>query len=246
MRILAIGAISLALAALGIRLLRLARRSGGPERWLGVAFLAAGAAAFLLPVAALEALSPATARAIALAAQGGFSLAIASLVVFAWRVFRADSRIAMHAATALVAGNLFAGAAVIGAGLPVPTGALGLAVILTRCTALVWLFAESALYARQMRRRVRLGLADPVLADRFALWSIWTGALAFVPLFVLAMRAAGLLEAPAPGAPLSPGIRAVLAAVALSGGAAVAAGWLAFFPPHAYRRWIVRRSPTSH
>jgi len=242
-RILAIGMISLALAWLGVRLLRLARASGGPERWLGLAFLCAGIAAFLLPLAALDGISPAAARGIALAAQGGFSLAIAALAAFAWRVFRADSQLAARLAIALVTANLFAGAAVIGAGLPVPVGPLGLVVIGVRSAALLWLFAESALYATRMRRRVRLGLADPVVANRFLLWSIWTGALAFVPLFVLALRGAGLLEAPVHGAPLAPGIRAVFVVLGLAGASAGAAGWLAFFPPPAYRRWIARRAP---
>jgi hypothetical protein len=54
MRILSIGLVSLALALLGARLLRLARHTGAqPERWLGLAFLCAGASTWLLPLAAI-------------------------------------------------------------------------------------------------------------------------------------------------------------------------------------------------
>jgi hypothetical protein len=246
MRVLAIGLVSLALILLGFRLLRLARLTrASPERWLGLAFLCAGASAWMLPVAALEGIGPERARLFALSAQCGMTGATAFLVVFAWRVFRADSRVAGSAAIGLITANVAAGAAVVASGSPVPVGALGLLVILARSAALLWLFFESALYAQRMRRRLRLGLADAIVANRFVLWSIWTGALAVVPLFVLALRATGALEAPVHGAPLPAGIRAALAMVGLGGAAAVVAGGLAFFPPASYQRWIARRASVT-
>jgi hypothetical protein len=108
-------------------------------------------------------------------------------------------------------------------GMPVPVGVLGLLTIGSRSAALLWLFFESASYARSMRRRLRLGLADPIVANRFVLWAIWTGALALIPLFVL-------------------GLRAALAVLGAGGATAVAAGWLAFFPPASYQRWIGARA----
>jgi hypothetical protein len=171
--------------------------------------------------------------------------AIACITVFAWQVFRPGSRAGCALAALLVAGNLAAGGAVVLGGAPVPLGGLGLAVACARASALGWLFVESTLFARTMRRRLRLGLADPVVANRFALWSVWTGAFAGIPLFAVALRALRLLEAPLPGEPLSAGLLAVLSALGLGGAVAAVAVWLAFFPPSRYRRWVAAGAPTS-
>ena len=246
MPLLATGLVSLALLGLGGRLLRLARRTGkAPERWLGLAFACAGASAWLLPLAASEGLAAAHAQRIALAAQVGLTGAVALLAVFTWRAFRPDSRRAAALAALVIAANAGACLALVASGAALPSGPLGLVAVLARCAALVWLFGESTRYAARMRRRLALGLADPVVANRFLLWSIWTGALAAIPLFVLVLRATGALEPPAPGAPLPAAARAALAVLAAGGGLAAAAGWLAFFPPAAYRRWIAGTGPAA-
>jgi hypothetical protein len=238
-RLIALGLVSFAVGLLGVRLLGLARRTGAaPERWLGAAFLLAGASGWLLPLAALEPVSHDVARRIALAGQAGLGGAVCCLVAFACTAFHAGSAAARALALALVAANASGVLAVIASGTPVPTAALGFFVLLARRAGLLWLFAESARYAVLMRRRVRIGLGDPVVANRFVLWSIWTGALALIPLFVLALRAAGVLGAVEPGAPLPPGMRAALAALGMGGAVAFGAGWLAFFPPVAYLRWV--------
>jgi hypothetical protein len=248
MRLLFLGLVSLGLAALGVRLVRLSRRTGAsPERWLGLAFLLAGASAWLLPLAASQELrlGAETARGIAFVAQGGMTGALVCLVLFTWQVFRAGSAMGRRFALALIAANVATGVAMLLAATPVPVGGVGLAVIVVRCVSLLWLFLESALHAQRMRRRVRLGLGDPIVANRFTLWSIWTGALACIPLFVLALRATGVLVEPVPGEPLPVALRAILVVLAAGGGAAVAAGWLAFFPPASYRRWITARAAAS-
>lgn len=246
MRLVAIAIVSLALAALGARLLGLARRSGEePERWLGLAFASAGTSVWLLPLAASGALAPEPSRLLALAAQAGITGAVVGFALFVWRVFRPASRPAAVFAVGLIAANVAAGGAVVASGTPVPVGAVGLATILARCAVLLWMFFESSVHARRMRRRLRLGLADPVIANRFVLWSIWTGALALIPLFVLALRALGLLVAAAPGAPIPATLGAVLAALGAGGAAAAVAVWLAFFPPPSYARWLVAHAPTA-
>jgi len=246
MPLLATALVCLALLALGGRLLRLARQTGKtPERWLGLAFACAGASVWLLPLAASGGLAAAQAQRIALAGQVGLTGAVSLLAVFTWRAFRPDSRRAAALAALVILANVGTCLAVVASGAPLPSGPLGLAAVLARSAALVWPFAESTGYAARMRRRLALGLADPVVANRFVLWSIWTGALAAIPLFVLALRAAGALEPPAPGAPIPVAARAALAVLAGGGGLAAAAGWLAFFPPAAYRRWIAATSPAG-
>ena len=239
MRLLVIGLVSVGLAMLGIRLLRLSRRTGAlPEFWLGLAFAFAGPSAALLPLAATEGMATPLARGLAFTAQAGMTAAVACLVVFTWRVFRADSVLARWLFGTLIAANVIAGAAVLLGDTPIPVGRVGLAVILVRSFSLLWLFFESARYARKMRRRVRLGLGDPLVANRFALWSIWTGAIACIPLFVLLLRVLGVLVEVAPGEPIPGPVRAILAVIGVAGAAALGAGWLAFFPPAAYQRWI--------
>ena len=243
MRLLIIGLVSLGLAVLGARLLRQSHRSGArPEFWLGLAFAFAGASAWLLPLAATEGMRTSLARGLAFTAQGGMSIAIACLVVFTTSVFRAESSAARWLAVALIAANAATGYAVLQSGLPLPVGRVGLAVIVTRCVSLLWLFLESAGYAQRMRRRVRLGLGDPIVANRFTLWSIWTGALACIPLFVLMLRVLGVLVEPLPGEPLPGSVRAILVVLGSAGAAALGAGWLAFFPPTSYQRWVATRA----
>ncbi len=238
MRLVLMGVVSVLLVSLGVRLLRASRLAGAkPELLLGLGFVLAGVSAWLIPLAASEGMPEATAKGIAFAAQTGMSVAVALLSRFAWLVFRPDSVAARWLAFSLIAANLAVPLALAGQGAPVPTGALGVAVPLSRCSVLLWLFVESVSYSRQMRRRVSLGLAEPMVANRFTLWAIWTGALAFIPLFTLSMRALGILVGPATG---------VLVPV-LGGGLAVAlvACWLAFFPTAGYRRWIERRAAAA-
>jgi len=134
---------------------------------------------------------------------------------------------------------------VLQSGLPLPVGRVGLAIILTRSFSLLWLFLESAAYAQRMRRRARLGLGDPIVANRFTLWSIWTGALACIPLFVLTLRVLGVLVEPVPGEPLPGSVRAILLVLGSAGAAALGAGWLAFFPPASYQRWVAARASVA-
>lgn len=240
MGIALMGLVSAGLVALGVRLLRLSRRTQArPELWLALAFGFAGGFAWLVPLAARDGLGHETARAVAFTAQGGLTVAIAFLALFTGSVFR-PAPPARWIAPLLVAMNLAATASLVASGTPLPVGRVAFFVLLSRCAVLLWLFAESALYARRMRRRIRLGIGDPLVANRFTLWAIWTGALACIPLFVLALRMLGLLVEVAPGAPIPPAVRAIIAVLGMGGAAALVACWLAFFPPAFYRGWITR------
>ena len=244
MRLTLFAIVSGLLLLLAARLLRSSRRSGGrPEWWLGLAFGAVGATVWLIPFAAREGMAPEAAKTAALAAQLGISASIAGLARFTWLVFRPTSGAAGLLAGALIAANLAGGAALVATRTAVPVGALGLAVLSCRAAVMFWLFAESAHYARAMQLRLRLGLAEPLVANRFVLWSIWTGALAFVPAFVLALRISGLIDEPVPGQPLPVALRAVFAALGAGLAVALAACWLAFYPTAWYRSWIERRAP---
>ncbi len=79
-----------------------------------------------------------------------------------------------------------------------------------------------------MKRRVSLGLAEPIVANRFALWTIAsvTG-IVFLFTSVPPMFAIGEVW-----------IAIDLVVFAVAGLATAGAYWLAFFPPESFRRYI--------
>ena len=95
-----------------------------------------------------------------------------------------------------------------------------------------WLAAESFAYYARMRRRMALGLAEPLLANRFLLWGLAsvTAALSIWVVNVPALVGAG---ASAGGSALL--VVCILITSAL-GIATVSIYWLTFFPPSWYRR----------
>jgi hypothetical protein len=100
-------------------------------------------------------------------------------------------------------------------------------------TPCVWMCLEAMLSRRAAQKRVRLGLCEPIVANRYLLLALFGG---FQTLACLA----DLSFAADIG-----GNQAVsLVSDALLGGseiASVAVLWLAFFPPPFYTNWITRR-----
>jgi ethanolamine transporter EutH len=94
-----------------------------------------------------------------------------------------------------------------------------------------------------MQKRVGLGLADPIVSNRFGLWSIWMGGLTLMLGIVLVLRLLGLFFGLEPSMmsiilpQVLPLLRLLLASVALVAGTAV---WLTFFPPRFYARRLQR------
>jgi hypothetical protein len=187
LRVAGVGLFVLTCFAVGIRMLWLARRTRElPELALGVALLASGGLGGVLTFLGAERADALGAAAAPVRAGGLVCLAVGagSLWVFTWRVFRPESRGAAAlcaAALALLALGLVADLGVVGAPdfdtlrWQSPLSRLGFAL---RLGAYAWAAVESARYGRAMRRRARLGLADPELARRFLLWAV-AGAAAF-------------------------------------------------------------------
>lgn len=97
----------------------------------------------------------------------------------------------------------------------------------------IWGALEAFRYYGLMRKRVRHGLSDPVVANRFLLWGVATS---LGVLLVASFQIGGVL-----------GYGTVSAAVLLSAGSylglpAALLFWLTFFAPRAYRRWVERHS----
>ena len=171
-----------------------------------------------------------------------FSLTGIELVyVFTWRVFHASARwarmvpvlagvaLAVQLAGLLIASQRGGTMAEI---LP-HTRPWGLAIVGMVALAFGWTAFESLRYHARLRRRLPLGLADPVVANRVLLWGV-----SGVATWCLCTALAGSMLAGQ--APLRDPLP--LAIIALSGIVTSLAWYLAFLPPAAWTRMLRRRA----
>ena len=232
--------------AVGTRLVRLARRTGGfPEWMLGTACLAGPGV--LAPCLALVVALPGpewVVRAAACIGQLAYAVFCAVMLLFTWQCFRKDARWARWL-TGLATATGLAGAALgIARALGLAeAGQLGdmdhLSYRLLALASLVghaWTALESFLYYGRMRRRARLGLADPVVTNRFLLWG-WVGAAALVasgvPFVVGLLGGDSFNHVPT---------RLVGAAAIIFGSVCLQ---LAFLPPQSYVAWLTAKATSA-
>jgi hypothetical protein len=97
----------------------------------------------------------------------------------------------------------------------------------------LWASYESLAYYRRMRRRRALGLADPLVANRFLVWGI-AFLLTFAAIWTVTFPAL-LGLSPEEQQRVSP---FSLLLTAVWGTGSVGAQWLTFFPPRWYRAWM--------
>jgi hypothetical protein len=102
----------------------------------------------------------------------------------------------------------------------------------------VWVSFEPLRYHVRMRRRLELGLADPVVVDRFLLWGV--GSASRLVLVIGGVGGALLVRNLEPAAALAVS-RVVLVGTSICGLLASIAYWLAFYPSPRYLRWVERR-----
>jgi hypothetical protein len=231
-------------AVVGVRLVLLARRTRAlPELLLGSAILGTAVLGYGTLVASLilrggemggDAVSP---LAVFLSGAGQIlhDAGVTCFLLFTVYVFRREDRWARHVACVALL-LLWGGLAWGAAHGSFRTGNVG--TLAWYCEyAVVWTYpvwnaVEALRYGAMMRRRVRLGFADPLVANRFALWGLGSvfSALAIgiasIPFF--------LMDQPELLASATPPIRV---ATAIAGLASVSCSYLAFLPP----AWYVRR-----
>lgn len=221
-------------AVVGVRLVLLARRTRQlPELALGAALLLMGAVGYPLSIAARKGLGAeagladaALGAALAFQDAGCAAMAIAT----AW-TFRGAApwarRLAGLFAVALAASwavQAATGDFAVEAGHTLPYW-VGFAL---RALAFTWSAAESWAYYAVLRRRLRLGLADAIVSDRFRLWAVSaTGVTAGFGIFLLALLSGTDVAA-------SPWVLASTSAVGCVSSVTL---WLSFLPP----RWYLRR-----
>jgi hypothetical protein len=102
----------------------------------------------------------------------------------------------------------------------------------------LWVGLEPLAYHVKLRRRVALGLAEPLVADRFLLWGV--GSLARAALIVLGAVSGLVLPGVAAGA-REAFTAATLLLASLLGVLTAGTYWLTFNPTPAYVRWVERR-----
>jgi hypothetical protein len=236
----AIGLLVLVSLAVSCRMLWLRAKGGGtPELLLGLMLFFTVGIGYPALIAAGRA-DAETARALFglsnVCTNGGFAL----LFVFTWRVFRARERWAAllaGAGVSLLLANLVLRVhdAIVQSELRLGGEAVGQSLLQAGpvCVAYLWTAWESLRYYAQMRRRLRLGLADPVIVDRFLLW----GCMALAVFIGIVLNTVALaLHVDILASPL------VLFGSSCTGLTQAILLFLAFLPPRAYLEWVRSRA----
>jgi len=236
-----------AMVTLGLRLAQLARRTRQlPEALLAAHFLFCCTLGYVLQgsghALAIEPDAPRALVATLLAIGHGASLiGVGSVLFFNYLVFRRGTKLGRG----LVAG----GAAMLVAGY-VGYGASGgfwhgrpegfwFWLLYSGFSAVsIWTLAEPLLYFVTLRKRMVLGLADPLVVDRLLLWGIGSVA----RFAMLAVGAFAMLRLAGDASDLAAIAAPTFLASGLCGIVVAICYWLAFFPPRAYKQAVLRRS----
>jgi hypothetical protein len=239
----AVGGLVFVLASilLGIRLLLLAHRTRElPELSIGLALLLMGGLGYPLIMTARMAVRLAPPTRVSVMAFAVVLMAVGMLAVgvFTWQVFRPAKRwplgvivgaaVSMLACMALQAsGPGFEAAAFYNQG-------LGFRLFLLHSAlASGWGAAESLLAWSRLSRRLRLGLADPVVTERVLLWAVASLASATIS---ATSTIAGFLGVNFAATTFGAAVTAPLGLISAG------AMWLEFLPPAAYLRWVRERA----
>jgi hypothetical protein len=245
MQALAAAGIGLLIGAsvlVAIRLLVLHRRTGGaPELWLGVMLLLSVGFGYPARIGADRGPAEWTGELLALS-HITIAIGFCFLFVFTRRVFRPDSAWAGALAGAGVVallGKAAHGCVQVWRHGATPTLDAPLSEILAQTgpvlVGYVWTACEAFRYHAAMRRRVKLGLADVTVSNRFLLWGLMAmSATAGVLLSIVALALRVDL--------LNPTL--LLASTATGLGQAVLLV-LALAPPRAYLAWVRGRAATA-
>jgi hypothetical protein len=230
-------------AVVGARLLALALRTRELTDFVVGAslFLLSGVSYPMSLASGLEAMALGTARALAVGSALGFALGWVGVYFFTQRVFRRGDRSAQALALLGSALLVIGTASRIQQALVAPDaatlrqpGGLALAVEGSALLVYMWTALEGFAAFAQARRRLALGLADPVVANRFLLWGC-IGVCAFISV------APGYAISVAGGDSMAS--HAALLATAFGGLACSVALQLAFLPPAAYLHWLRATAP---
>lgn len=233
---------------LGFRLLRRSFRAGGgmPERLLGVHLVAAiGLGSLLLGFASTSAygaepLPPATFQGLVVAGNVATLVGLGAALWFNALVFHGGARGPMGVAAASTAAMVAAFAYYHEAGGTASPAALfgrsywPLVAAIAACD--LWLIRDALVCRGRLRRRVSLGLAEPVVAERMLLWALASlsrlGLVLMAPVMTAALTDLDVRRGAAPW------LLALAALLILSSTVSL---WLMLVPSARYRRWVDAR-----
>jgi len=230
-------------SAIGARLLGLARQTRQlPELLIGTGVFAYSSLALpSLLIMGLPSLSVGAARVFQLLQQTANFVTLSAVILFTWRVFRPD---AAWARALVVAGIALAAVASWGtvSVAPETQGASAMPeqvrpyvslMVVVWAVIFLWTGLESLRFHAMMRRRLALGLGDPLVCNRFLLWAIWGLACGALDLLDLGYNLAGFdfSRHPAP-------LLTICASCLLSS----AVWYLAFLAPESYVQLVASRA----
>ena len=228
-------------AALGARMLRLARSTRQlPELAIGLHVLAL-IVGYAVEFAGMELASshPVVGFWLRAFANLCYAICIHVYLLFTWRVFAPGNRWAMGAVVALTL------ALAIGWMGEVLTTQFGFAAtrfsapwfwlaFVPRMLGMGWASFEALVHYTKLRRRIVLGLADPLAANRLLLW-----ALAALSEWMIYGVVAMTILAGRPEDYITGRAAFWVSAFGVSGAVCM---WFGFFPPRPYEGWIVARA----
>lgn len=227
----------------GTRLVMLSRRTHqAPELLVGITLVLAGGAWSALVAVGRQATGLPDETRIALVLAGALCglAGMTCMAVFTWRVFRPVSAWAacLAAAVALSLLGIFAAQAFAPGWLVFVREERGpwTAVMWIAALNYCWAFLESRRQHAMLVRRLRLGLADPVVTDRMRLWTLIMATSMLASIFFASCQTLGI---PMGGTPFGLNMAALVAL--LTAGLL----WLAFMPPASYLDSVRRRAPVE-
>ncbi|MGH0038353.1 MAG: hypothetical protein ACQGVK_25245 [Myxococcota bacterium] len=244
-------------AVIGVRLFRLARRRGGSvERGLAVyflfhAFLSGALSCGLYVGWADPEMALPTSVEIPLHAtfQVCASIGVAGAYLFTWQTFRPGSEVAKGLVTialAVMAASLVAVGLTDGFAVRVLNGPAYWVHLATKLAFLPWIAVESFRYSSLQSKRLALGLADPLVANRFWLWGWWSTAMLLLGLsdpiarlWYVQRTGSTTQWVPELGLPI---VNTTIFFTSVLGLVAATALFLTFFPTARYRAWIEGRA----
>jgi len=244
---------------IGLRLLKLGRRRiAVPESWLALYFLVGAFFGMgLSSVAYMSwgnpdlALPDLLGRLLHAGYLFGVTAGMGCLYVFTWLTFRPAERwarvLVSVAATVMITGFVAIGLS-DGYRIALRPGVAHWVTWAARTSVYLWLLFESFRYWRLSRRRLRLGLAEPLVTNRFLLWSIYATAMLSMGMIDPLARFWYIIRTgeserwiPELGGPI------VIWLITLSSALGILvmiSVYLTFFPTAGYRRWVEgRRTP---
>jgi hypothetical protein len=239
----AVGGLVFVLASLllGIRLLLLARRTRElPELSIGLALLLMGGLGYPLIMTARMAVRLGDPTRVSVMAVAVVLMAVGMLAVgvFTWQVFRPAERwplvVIVAAALSMLACMTLQASSPGFEAAAFHNQGLGFRLFLLHSAlASAWGAGESLLAWSRLSRRLRLGLADPVVTERVLLWGVASLASATIS---ATSTIAGFLGINFAATTFGAAVTAPLGLISAG------AMWLAFLPPAAYLRWVRERA----